>query len=314
MRILILGGTTLTGPYAVRRLHSLGHAVTVFHRGEHEAELPASVRHLHGDFAQLPNEAFHPAPDVVVHMWAMTEMDAESLLHTFRGVASRAVVISSGDVYRAYGRLMGLESGTPDPIPLTENAPLRESRYPYRRTAPNQDHWMTHYDKVLVEQVLRDQTDLPTCILRFPAVVGPSDYRRFQGWLQPMLRGDVELRIQDGWARWRWTHGFAEDVAEAVVLAVTNSASAGRIYNVGEPHSPTMAERLAEFARVAGWQGRILEVDASELPESDRILYDFSHHIVSDTTRIRTELGYNEVIPHELALERTLEHERGTEA
>jgi nucleoside-diphosphate-sugar epimerase len=209
MRILILGGTILTGPYAVRRLHSLGHHVTVFHRGEHEAELPAGVRHLHGDLTNCPRELIDPAPDVVVHMWAMTEADAESFVDRFRGVAGRAVVISSGDVYRAYGRLTGLEFGPPDPIPLTEDSPLRESRYAYRKTAPGPDHWMAQYDKILVEQVLIRQTDMQATILRFPAVIGPGDYRRFHRWLQPMLRGDRELRIQDGWARWRWTHGFA---------------------------------------------------------------------------------------------------------
>jgi nucleoside-diphosphate-sugar epimerase len=312
MHILILGGTSLTGPHVVRRLHSLGHEVAVFHRGEHEAELPAGVRHIHGDFAHLRRETFDPAPDVVVHMWAMTEMDAESFVDKFRGVASRAVVISSGDVYSAYGRLTGLESGPPETAPLTEDSPLRESRYPYRKMAPGPGHWMTQYDKVLVEQVVMHQTDLPTCVLRFPAVVGPKEYRRFQRWLQPMVRGDVELRIQEGWARWRWTHGFAEDVAEAVVLAAANSASAGRIYNVGESNAPTMAERLVEFARVAGWEGHILEVPASELVETDRMSYDFAHHLVYDTTRIRTELGYKEVIPHEFALARTLEDERAT--
>ena len=223
-------------------------------------------------------------------------------------------MISSGDVYRAYGRLTGLEPGPPEAIPLSENAPLRESRYPYRKVAPNPDHWMIQYDKVLVEQVLVHQTDLPTCILRFPAVLGPKDYRRFQRWLQPMLSDDTELRIQDGWARWRWTHGFAEDIAEGVVNAVTNSASPGRIYNIGESYAPTMAERLAEFARVAGWRGQILAVPASELRETDRMLFDFSHHIVYDTSRIRKELGYKEIIPHEIALARTVEYERAPEA
>jgi nucleoside-diphosphate-sugar epimerase len=314
MRILILGGTTLTGPYAVRRLHSqLGHKITVFHRGELETEFPAGVRHLHGDFAHLPYETFDPAPDVVVHMWGMTEMDAESFVNRFRRVANRAVVISSGDVYRAYGRLTGLESGPPDPIPLIEDAPLRKSRYPYRKSAPNPDHWMTQYDKILVEQVLMHQTDLPTSVLRFPAVLGPKEYRRFHRWLQPMLRGDMELRIQDGWARWRWTHGFAEDVAEAVVLAATNSSSAGRIYNIGESQTPTMAERLAEFARAAGWRGHIFEVPASELTEMDRMPHDFAHHIAYDTTRIRTELDYKEVVPREVALARILEYERASE-
>ncbi len=88
MRILILGGTTLTGPYAVQRFHSLGHDVTVFHRGQHEAEFPVGVRHIHGDFAHLPREEFDPAPAVVVHMWAMTEVDAESFVNRFRGLAS----------------------------------------------------------------------------------------------------------------------------------------------------------------------------------------------------------------------------------
>ncbi len=202
MRILVLGGTNLTGPYVVRRLHSLGHEIAVFHRGEHQAQLPAGVRDLHGDFARLP---------------------------------------------------------------------------------------MT--------------------VLRFPAIVGPGAHRRFHRWLQPMVRGDQELRIQEGWAKWHWTHGFAEDVAEAVVLAVTNPASAGRIYNVGEADAPTMAERLAEFARVGGWGGRIIEVPASELAEPDRMPYDFAHPIVYDTTRIRLELGYKEVVPHELALKRTVEYE-----
>jgi nucleoside-diphosphate-sugar epimerase len=314
MRILMLGGTNLTGPYAVRRLHALGHEVSVFHRGEHEAHLPSGVRHIHGDFKRLPREAFDPAPEVVVHMWAMTERDAELFVNGFRGVASRAVVISSGDVYHAYGCLARLEPGPADPIPLTEDAPLRKSRYPYRKLAPSLDHWMAQYDKVLVEQVLTTQTDLPTSILRFPAVIGPNEYRRFHRWLEPMLRGDTELRLQAGWAGWRWTHGLAEDVAEAVTLAAIHSRSAGRIYNVGESDAPRMAERLSGLARLAGWRGHIFEVSASELGEADRMPYNFAHHLVYDTTRIRTELGYREVVPAEAALARTLEYERAAEA
>jgi hypothetical protein len=184
-----------------------------------------------------------------------------------------------------------------DSIPLTEDSPLPESRDPYRKIAPGPDHWVAQYDEVLVEQALMRQTFLAATILRFPAVIGPGDYRRFQRWLQPMLRGARELRIHDGWARWRWTHGFAGDVAEAVVLAVTNSSSAGRIYNVGEFPTPTMAKQLAESARAARWPGRILEVPASALLETDRMQYDFTHHIVYGTNRIRSESGYKEVIP-----------------
>ncbi len=219
-------------------------------------------------------------------MWAMCEMDAESFLDRFRGFAGRAVAISSGDVYRAYGRLTRLEPGPPDQAPLTEDGPLRESRFPYRKMAPDPNHWMTRYDKILVEQILMRQTDLPTSVLRFPAVLGPKEHRRLHRWLQPMLRGDAELRIQDGWAAWRWTHGLAENVAE----------------------------RLVEFARAADWKGRIIQVPPAELPEDERMPYDFAHHLVCNTERIRAELGYSEPAPSEEALRRIVAWERDSAA
>src|SRR5690242_4526473 len=143
MDVLILGGTGLTGPYVVRRLHALGHRVTVFHRGMHQAELPRGVHELHG--AGLPD--LEISPDVVVHMRALTEDHASAFLGRFRNSAGRAVVISSCDVYRAYGALKGLESAPPHTAPLTEESPLRQSRFPYAGAEGYAD-----YDKVLVEQ------------------------------------------------------------------------------------------------------------------------------------------------------------------
>src|ERR1044071_4485362 len=49
MDILILGGTGYIGPYQVREAIARGHRVTVFNRGQHQAELPASVVDLQGD-------------------------------------------------------------------------------------------------------------------------------------------------------------------------------------------------------------------------------------------------------------------------
>ncbi len=314
MRVLVLGGTSLTGPFVVRRLNALGHQVTVFHRGEHEADLPEGVRHVHGDFSQPPADLRCPAPDVVVHMWALTEAGAVRFLELFRGAAGRAVVISSGDVYRNYGRLQRLESGgSAGPVPLGEDAPLRESRYPYRnRKGPVEIP--DEYDKVLVEAALRGQSHLPVTILRFPAVYGPHDYHRFRPWVQKLVPANDEIKLQDDFARWRWTHGFVENVAEAVVLAVTRDAGAGRTYNVGEAITPTWEERLGEWAQVAGWRGRIVPVAADALPENERTALDFSQHLAVDTTRIRRELGYTEVVPREVAIARTIAWERGPAA
>ena len=314
MRILVLGGTGLTGPFVVRRLCQLGHSVTVFHRGRHEADLPEGVARIHGDIARPPSSLRDLAPDVALHMWAMNEPDTLTFLDCFRGAAGRVVAISSGDVYRAYGCLKRLESAPPGPIPLTEDAPLRESRYPYRGIENAPLERVDEYDKVLVEHALRRQPELSVTILRFPAVYGPNDYHRFQPWLQRMQSGESEIRIDREFAAWRWTHGYAEDVAEAVVLAATNGRAAGRIYNVGDAQTPTWIERLEEWARIAGWRGRIVAVPPAELPEEQRMPLDYRHHLAVDTSRIRAELGYAEVVPRDEGIRRTIAWERGSSA
>jgi len=275
VRVLILGGTGATGPFAVRRLCDLGHQVTVFHRGEHEADLPDGVRHIHGSLADPPSELRHAGADVVVHMRAMTQADAAQFLDLFRG-AARAVVISSCDVYRAYGRLLRREPGPPDAIPLTEDSPLRASRFPYD----------DDYDKIPVEETLRAQSDLPVTVLRYPAVYGRLDGKRFGPYVQQMAEGAAEIRLPEDFAAWRWTHGFAGDVAEAVVLAVTKDGAANRTYNVGEASTPTWKERVEWLGRMQAWRGSVVTVPAEDST------YDYRHHLVVDSRRIREELGY----------------------
>lgn len=314
MRVLVLGGTGLSGPFLVRRLDELGHRVTVFHRGEHESDLPASVRKIHGTLEDPPEELRRFVADAVVHMWAMTEGDAKSFLALFRGAAGRGVVISSGDVYRAYGRLQRAESGPPDRTPIAEDGPLRESRYPYADKATDESGaWMRQYDKILVEQSLLAQAELPVTILRYPAVYGPGDrYHRFRGWLRQMEAG-TEIRLQDSYAQWRWTHGYVENVAEAAALAAIDPRTGSRVYNVGEVETPTVKERIEELGRAIGWEGRVMPVPADELAPEQRMPQDFADHLVMDSKRIRQELGFRERVSRAEGLERTIAWERNSE-
>src|SRR5437762_10908758 len=107
MRVLVIGGTGFIGPYVVRELVSEGHDVTVFHRGESEADLPESVRNVRSPQAampvvQFPREVVEAASELIVHMIPMGEDDARAAVNAFRGRAKRLVCVSSGDVYRAY--------------------------------------------------------------------------------------------------------------------------------------------------------------------------------------------------------------------
>lgn len=307
MKVLIIGGTNFIGPYVVRRLAEYGHEVTVFHRGRTKPDLPDEVDRIKGDrrnLASFTEEFKRHAPDVVLDMIPMNERDARTLVEVFRGVTQHIVAISSEDVYRAYDIVRRRHPGPPDPTPLTEDAPLRERLYPYDREG------VEEYEKILVEKVVMDTPEPPGTILRLPAVYGPGDYQhRLFPYLKRMDDGRPAILLEKGVASWRWTHGYVEDVAAAIMLAVTDERATGRIYNVGEWDPPTWAEWVRHIGHAAAWNGEILEVPQDSLPNNPMSGLNPDQSWVVDTSRIR-RLGYKESISREEALKRTIAWER----
>ena len=284
MRLLVIGGTKFIGPHVVRQLAAGGHRVTVFHRGATEAALPSGVEHIHDLAAGIPVVTY-PASlleqpfDIVIHMIPMGEDDALAAVESFRHRVSRLVVLSSGDVYLAYGRFTELEPGPVEEGPLTEQAPLRSVLYPYRKAASPGD-WMYRYEKILVERTVLREPTLPAVVLRLPKVYGPG--------------GNADLATMYGcraWPHWRWTHGYVENVAHAIVLAALHPKASG-IYNVGEERTPSVAERLADLPR-------------SSLPDMV-MTANFAQNLVYDTSRIRRDLGYADIVEYREGLRRTV--------
>jgi nucleoside-diphosphate-sugar epimerase len=318
MRILIIGGTRFMGPYVIRNLHAAGHEISVFHRGQTSTELPADVREILGNRDRLPDYAEtlrQLAPEIVLDMMVLHEQHARELMATFAGVAKRVVVASSQDVYQAFGRVNGSESGAVDLASITEDAPLREKLYPYRgatlRAEDHPQHWMDDYDKIPAERVIMSHPSLSGTVLRLPAVYGPHDAQhRLFPYLKRMLDGRTSILLEEGEASWRWAHGYVENVADAIALAVTNAQASGRIYNIGEPFALSTAERIEQIAKVVDWHGRIVTVPTERLPESLHSGINTAQDIVIDTSRIRQELGYNERINLTEAFQRTIAWEQ----
>jgi nucleoside-diphosphate-sugar epimerase len=315
MRVLVIGGTNFIGPHVVATLYRLGHEVTVYHRGLHEPALPSAVRHIHSPRATIPVLHFpsslsDPAPDVVLHMFPVGEDDARAAVARFVGIASRIVAISSGDVYRAYGRLLGTEPGSPEAVPIGEDAPLRETLFPYRNTAAGPADWTYHYEKILAERAVLGSR-LPATVLRLPAVYGPGDpYRRFRPYIKRMDDRRSTILLESAQAAWRWSHGYVENVAQAIVLAVADERAAGRVYNLGEAVVPTMAERVRRIGELAGWKGAVVPLDAERVPSHLRAPYLPRQDLVVDTRRVRAELGFAEPLSSDEGLRRTIEWER----
>jgi nucleoside-diphosphate-sugar epimerase len=222
-------------------------------------------------------------------------------------LARRSVVISSADVYRAYGRFLGLGDGPIEPTPLAEESPLREVLFPYRSQAKGPDDFLYSYDKIPVERVVLGEPDLPSTVLRLPMVHGPRDpYNRLSRYLKRMDDGRPSTVLDVRMARWKCPRGYVEGVAAAIALAVVDEKATGRVYNVAEPFTFAEADWVRMIGEVVGWKGKDVTVPSGRIP----LTYRLEQSLDTDSGRIRRELEFAEAVSHQMALERTIAWER----
>jgi nucleoside-diphosphate-sugar epimerase len=312
MDVLVIGGTGFIGSYLVRQLAAMGCSVGVFHRGKTRPDLPAE--HILGDWRDLPR--LIPTAEIVVDLILASGQQARELMATFRGRARRVVAASSADVYRACGILHRLEEGPPDPVPLTEESPLRTKTQTYppeqiemiKKMVP---WWDDSYDKIRVEQAIMSDPQLAGTVLRLPMIYGPGDYaRRFHPVLKRIDDNRRVILYEQGWAAWRAPRGYVENVAAALALAVVNERAAGRIYNVAESPAYSELEWARKIALATGWTGEFMVLPYEPAPAHLKPPGNTAQHWELDSTRIRRELGYREIVSLDEAIRRTIEWER----
>jgi nucleoside-diphosphate-sugar epimerase len=304
--VLVLGGTRFLGPPTVRWLLDAGHEVTVFHRGDTEPPDAPDVEHIHGDFAAIAEHLprlIALRPEVVLDVVPYIDKAGHGVSH-FAGVVERGVVVTSLDVYRAFAVAWGSEVGGREAVPLTEDSPLR--------AGPSPD--LTEdidFDNLEVERALLDRPGLPVTALRLPMIYGASDpMHRLFGYLRRMDDGRPAIVLDEARASLRWSRGYVENVAAAVGLAVADSRSVGRVFNVAESETPTEAEWVRRIGDAIGWQGNIVVVPGESLPPSMRSPLKVQQDLAVSSERIRTELGYSEPVAAQEALRRTVAWQR----
>ena len=217
---------------------------------------------------------------------ALTAPDAELALAAIPGDIRR-VVISSIDVYRAFGALN--QNRETDPVPLDEASPLRADRYPYRGELPGMDD----YDKLDVEDVY-----LPhgATSLRLPMVYGERDYQRREEFILRRVRAGRK-RIPFGAGTWLACRGYVRDIARAIRLALEAQAALGEALNLSDDKTYSVRMWAQMILAAAGSDAELVRVADDRLPEDLKGTGTVGQHILASAARARGLLGWQPTDP-----------------
>ena len=252
MRVLVMGGTRFNGLSLVHELARHGHEVTVFNRGQSDAELPLGTRRLYGDrneheqiYQMMLKEEF----DVVQDVSGYTIDDVKPLVEAFRGRIGHYIFAGSTVIY-ADTRV----------LPIRETHALDEG--------PRQGSYGKN--KILVERYLRDefrQNGLASSVISFSMVFGPHNniVEREQRMFMRLLAGRPVLIPGDGTTMGQIGH--VDDQSKAMRMMMLNPNTFGKRYNITGKDYYTDEGYVDTFAEVVGIQPEKVFIPANVMDD-----------------------------------------------
>jgi nucleoside-diphosphate-sugar epimerase len=288
MRVAVLGGTRFIGRRIVEELVARGDEVVVVHRGDTEPDDLPVCRHLHTSraaFASVAGEVARFGPDAIVDTLAMSRGDVDAVLPHLPD--TQLVLLSSMDVYEAFGLVLREEEGAP--VPLNEDSPVRAARYPYAGIGGRPGD----YDKLDVEPSYVERSGT---VLRLAMIYGEHDPQRREEFILRRVRAGRE-RIPVGAGTWLWTRCYVGDVATAVLAAIGNPRAAGEIVNIGEPAVRSMRGWAAEILTAAAHPAQLVTVRDDVVPDDLGVTRAVAQHIVFDGHKAAAVLGWRPADP-----------------
>lgn len=269
-KIAILGGGGFVGRAVGRALRKRGAEVFCLNRtGDSNDSLVPGFAVDRSDPSNVVSALERLEIDTVIDTIAYTEADTLPLFVRLSDWGRRLVLLSSVDVYAAFGRVLGTESAAIDDAPLTELSPLRASRYPYSATGGRH----AEYDKIPLEEAARASAGMKTTIVRLPMMFGPGDPRRRFQTVADALVNDRPLRLPRSEAIWRMPLLYIEDAADGIAAACLHNQPVAHPLLLGADQHPRWAEHAAAFAVAAG-KHLDLSVDSDQMPKRQNLVLD----------------------------------------
>ena len=298
MNVLIVGGTGLISTGITRQAVAAGHDVTVFTRGQTEADLPESVERVTGD--RTDRDALERArdavsPECVIDMVGFDPADVEAAVDVFAGHVDQYVFCSTVDVYHR-------------PV---ETMPIRERA---AREPPVSEYGA---NKAACEDRLFDayrSNGFPATIIRpwhtYGEGGGLIDTLSSEAYVDRLRKGKPILVHGDGTSVWGPCH--RDDVAAAFVAAIGNHEAIGEAYHVTatDPMTWNQYHRRAAAALDAPEPDLVhVPTDTLRAAVPDRVspLVDhFQFSTVFDTRKAERDLGFRQTVSWEAGVRRTV--------
>lgn len=237
LKILILGGTGLTGPYQVRYALERGHTVTVFNRGRRNDRLPPGVTQLIGDRNKHETNVLRGGDwDAVIDNPVSLPFWVRDAAQVLKDHTKQYVFISTISVYDTKGQTA-----------IDEQSPLLEYHGGDPLAVTDEQFFKNMNDlygpmKTASEREAVKWFGTRTTIVRPTLIVGPGDGSfRFTYWPYRIAKGGEILAPGDGNDLIQLID--ARDLAEWTIRLVENETTG--VFNAAGPRSPlTMAEQL----------------------------------------------------------------------
>jgi len=246
MKVLIIGGTGFIGRRIVRKLLARGHSVTLLTRGRvrpafwGEIEALIGDRHDEAQFNQLVRERQF---DAVIDNLAYGRSTVESAIQAFAGRTSHYLLCSSGAVYRDFTDWRQYRPVYENEADLTYKGDLA-----YAEGKREAEHvlWASAGAHV------------PFTILRPSVVEGPEDSSgRTWFWVQRVADGQ-EVLVPETVPVSIFRHVFVDDVAEAFVRALGNSAAFFKAYNLAGEEILALPDYVCAIADAMGHEVKVV--------------------------------------------------------
>ncbi len=149
--------------------------------------------------------------------------------------------------------------------------------------------------------------DFQTTIFRYPNIYGPRMLNPREWCVVRRVRDGRKFIILPFGGMTFHERTYAENAAYAFMLAVEKpSAAAGQVYNLAEERKYSLRQVVEVVLEVMGAKMEFLDLPW-DWAEAGKPFIRHWHHKLLDSTKIRQQLGYTEIVPTPVAMRRTVE-------